>query len=114
MFGDNWEPAHGKLLDVRYGGKHGDWSGNDSRTANSVHYLMEIQPDAGGESFRCECEPPSLMMSFKTPPMDTSIKMECIASKQKARFDRDEPAISNKEAKKNEQAAYNALLHGDK
>src|ERR1700709_1949991 len=112
MFGDNWEPAHGKLLDVRDGGKHGDWSGNDSRTANSVHYLMEVSPDAGGESFRCECVPPSLMMSFKTPPMDTSIKMECIASKQKARFERDEPAINNKEAKKNEQAAYNALLHG--
>jgi hypothetical protein len=40
--------------------------------------------------------------------------MECIASKQKARFNRDEPAINNKEAKKNERAAYDALLHGDK
>jgi hypothetical protein len=113
MFHERWEPATGKLLDVRYGGKHGDWSGNASVTANSVHYLMEIQPAAGGEPFRCECVPPSLMLSFNGPPLDVAIKMECIASKQKARFDRDEPAINKKAAEKNERAAYDALLNGD-
>jgi hypothetical protein len=35
MFGEEWEPAVGTLLDTRYGGKHGDWSGNGSVTANS-------------------------------------------------------------------------------
>ena len=33
----------GVLLSTRYGGKHGDWSGNASTTANSVHYLMEVR-----------------------------------------------------------------------
>jgi hypothetical protein len=28
MFGEEWEPAEGELIDIRYGGKHGDWSGN--------------------------------------------------------------------------------------
>ena len=26
MFGEEWEPAEGELIDIRYGGKHGDWS----------------------------------------------------------------------------------------
>ena len=42
MFGEKWEPAVGMLLSTHYGGKHGDWSGNASTTANSVHYLMEV------------------------------------------------------------------------
>ena len=61
MFGEKWEPAVGMLLSTRYGGKHGDWSGNASTTANSVHYLMEVRPLSGAETFRCECEPPSLL-----------------------------------------------------
>jgi hypothetical protein len=113
VFDEKWEPAEGQLIDTRYGGKHGDWSGNASVTANSVHYLMEVRPSSGGESFRCECEPPSLMLSFRSPPMGVWVKMECIPSKKKARFDRDDPAISKKAVDKQHLAAYEAELHGD-
>jgi hypothetical protein len=112
LFGEKWEPATGKLIDTRYGGKHGDWSGNASKTVNSVHYLMEVQPDSGGEPFRCECEPPALMLSFKAPPMGAAVRMECIPSKHKARFDRDDPAISKKAAEAAYRAAYEGELHG--
>jgi hypothetical protein len=64
MFHHGWEPATGTLIDTRYGGKHGDWSGSAAVTANSVHYLMEIRPDSGSEPFRCQCVPPSMMLSF--------------------------------------------------
>jgi hypothetical protein len=113
MFGENWEPAEGELIDVRYGGKHGDWSGNASVTPNSVHYLMEVRPSSGAEPFRCECEPPSMMLSFKGPPFGTPVKMECVPAKKKARFDRNDPAISNKAAEKEMRAAYQAELHGE-
>jgi hypothetical protein len=113
MFGEEWEPAEGTLIDTRYGGKHGDWSGNASVTANSVHYLMEVRPLSGGEPFRCECEPPSMMLSFQSPPMNVWVKMECIPSKKKARFDRHDPAISKKAAGEQERAAYEAELHAD-
>jgi hypothetical protein len=113
MFGEKWEPAEGELIDVRYGGKHGDWSGNASVTANSVHYLMEVRPLSGAEPFRCECEPPSMMLSFHTPPFGTPVRMECIPSEKKARFDRDDPAISKKAAGKQQRAAYQAELHAD-
>ncbi len=95
MVDEKWEPAEGILIDTRYGGKHGDRSGNASVTANSAHYLMEVRPLSGAEPFRCECEPPSLMISFKGPPMNVPVKMECISVRKKARFDRNDPAISN-------------------
>ena len=66
-------------------------------TANSVHYRMEVRPLSGTDPFRCECEPPSLMLSFKSPPFGVLVKMECVPSKKKARFDRNDPAISKKE-----------------
>lgn len=113
MFGEEWEPAEGELIDIRYGGKHGDWSGNGSVTANSVHYLMEVRPLSGTEPFRCECEPPSLMLSFKSPPFGVLVKMECVPSKKKARFDRNDPAISKKDAGKQQRAAYEAELRAD-
>ncbi len=94
MFDEKWEPAEGILIDTRYGGKHGDRSGNASLRANSVHYLMEVRPLSGADPFRCDCEPPSLMISFKSPPMNVPVKMECIPAKQKARFDRNDPAIA--------------------
>lgn len=111
-FGDKWEPGTGLLIDTRYGGKHGDWSGNASKTVNSVHYLMEVQPDSGGEPYRCECEPPALMLSFKAPPMNVKVRMECIPAKRKARFDRHDPAISKKAAEEAYRAAYEAELQG--
>ena len=113
MFGEHWEPAEGELIDVRHGGKHGDWSGNDSVTANSVHYLMEVRPLSGAEPFRCECEPPSMMLSFRGPPFGRPVRMECVPSKKKARFDRNDPAISNKAAEKEFHTAYQAELHAD-
>jgi hypothetical protein len=39
--------------------------------------------------------------------------MECIPSKKKARFDRNDPAISKKAAGKEQRAAYEAELHAD-
>jgi hypothetical protein len=94
MFDEKWEPAEGILIGTRYGGKHGDRSGNASVTANSARYLMEVRPLSGAEPFRCECEPPSLMSSFKSPPMNVPVKMQCIPVRKKARFDRTDPAIS--------------------
>jgi hypothetical protein len=61
VFGEEWEPAEGEVIDVRYGGKHGD----------------------------------------------------CVPAKKKARFDRDDPAISKKAAERQHRAAYEAELHAD-
>jgi hypothetical protein len=113
MFGQKWEPAEGRLIGTRYGGKHGDWSGNASSTANSVHYLKEVRPLSGAEPFRCECTPPSLMPSFQRPPRGVPVKMECLPSKKKARFDRNDPAISQRVSEKKDRAAYQAELRAD-
>jgi hypothetical protein len=34
------------------------------------------------------------MSSFKSPPMNVPVKMQCIPVRKKARFDRTDPAIS--------------------
>lgn len=110
MFDEKWEPAEGILIDTRYGGKHGDRSGNASMTA---HYLMEVRPLSGADPFRCECEPPSLMISFKSPPVNIPVKMECIPAMKKARFDRNDPTISKTPAEQHDQSVYRVELHAD-
>jgi hypothetical protein len=40
------------------------------------------------------------MLSFKFPPFGVLVKMEYVPSKKKARFDRNDPAISKKDAGK--------------
>ncbi|HEY0935107.1 MAG TPA: hypothetical protein VGD91_15345 [Trebonia sp.] len=82
MFDEEWKPAEGELIDIRYGGKHGDWSGNGSVTANSVHYLMEVRPLPGTDPFRCECEPPSLMLPFKSPPFGVLVRWDASLLKE--------------------------------
>jgi hypothetical protein len=111
LFGSKWEPATGVLIDTRYGGKHGDWSGNAAKTVNSVHYLMEVTPDSGGEPFRCESEEPPLML-FQAPPPGRKVRMECIPSKRKAKFDRHDPTISKKAQEAAGRATYEAELNG--
>jgi hypothetical protein len=115
MFDERWEPAEGILIDTRYGGKHGDRSGNASMTA---HYLMEVRPLSGADPFRCECEPPSLMISFKSPPVNVPVKMECLPARKKARFDRNDPAISKTSpditsTEQHDQSVYRVEFHAD-
>jgi hypothetical protein len=53
------------------------------------------------------------MLSFKSPPFGAPVKMECVPSKKKARFDRNDPAISKKAAGQQQRAAYQGELHAD-
>jgi hypothetical protein len=46
-------------------------------------------------------------------PAATLVKMECVPSEKKARFDRNDPAISKKVAGKKQRAAHEAELHAD-
>jgi hypothetical protein len=110
MFDDKWEPAEGILIDTRFGGKHGDQSGNASMTA---HYLMEVRPSSGADPFRCECEPPSLMLSFQSPTVNVPVKMECIPAMKRARFDRNDPAIAKTAAEQHEESVYRVELRAD-
>jgi hypothetical protein len=53
------------------------------------------------------------MLSFQSPPFGVLVKMECVTSKKKARFDRNDPSISKKVAGQHQRAAYEAELHAD-
>jgi hypothetical protein len=53
------------------------------------------------------------MFSFKSPPFSGTVRMECIPAKKKARFDRNDPAISKKAARRQNRATYEAQLNAD-
>jgi hypothetical protein len=107
VFGHQWEPAEGECVNIRYKG-----AGNAAKTVNAIWYLMDVRPSAG-ESFRVEVRPPSLMTSFKSPIIGQVVRMECDPARKKARFDRSDPALSNRTDKQAAKAEYEAQLHGD-
>jgi hypothetical protein len=104
MFGHDWQPAEGTIVAVHY-----SEAGNAAKTVNAVKYLVDVRPASGGEPFRAEVEPPSLMLSFKFPHEGQVCRMEADAARKKARFDRNDPTLSKKTDERSAKARYEAL-----
>ena len=102
MLGHHWEPAEGKVVDVRYSGQHGT-----NRVGAEPHFLMDVQP-ATGEPFRTEVDELPLMFSFKPPAIGQVVALECDPRHKKARFVRSDLAISTKTAEQAMKTAYDA------
>lgn len=82
MFGHNWEPGEGTLVEVR--SKH---LGPGDNSAVVRYYLMDIKSESG-EAFRTEVREPLMTSgSFVGPTIvGEVVKLECDPKRQKARF----------------------------
>lgn len=107
VLGHHWEPAEGKVVDIRFSGQHG----TNHREAEP-HFLMDVQP-ATGEPFRTEVDELPLMFSFRPPAIGQVVKLECDPRDRKARFIRSDPAISTKTDEQALKAAYDAERNAD-
>ena len=56
MFGHNWQPGEGTVVDIRYSGEHGT-----NRVQAEPHFLMDVTPSSG-EPFRTEVDELPLML----------------------------------------------------
>jgi hypothetical protein len=82
MFGHRWQPAEGKLVDVRT-----SHFGPGDNSAVVRHFLFDVTP-SDGEPFRTEVREP-LMTSgaFDAPSViGQAVHLECDPKRQKARF----------------------------
>jgi hypothetical protein len=88
VLGHKWQPAEGKVIDIRFSGQHGT-----NHVEAEPHFLMDVQP-TDGEPFRVEVDELPLMFSFRPPAIGQVVKLECDPSRKKARFIRSDPAIN--------------------
>jgi hypothetical protein len=82
VFGRNWEPGEGTLVDVR-----SKRLAPGDNTPIVRYYLMDIKPSAG-EPFRTEVREPLMTSgSFAGPTVvGEAVKLECDPKRKKARF----------------------------
>jgi len=102
MFGHDWQPGEGTVVDIRFSGQHGT-----NQIGAEPHFLMDVRP-ASGEPFRTEVDELPLMFSFRPPAIGAVVKLECDPGREKARLIRDDPAISTKTAEKAQKDQYEA------
>lgn len=105
VFGHQWEPAEGKVVDIRFSGQHGT-----NHVTAEPRFLMDVQP-AAGEPFRAEISELPLMFSFKPPAVGQVVKLECDTRHKMARFVRSDPAINKQTDQQALKTSYEAELH---
>jgi hypothetical protein len=81
VFGHNWEPADGKVVNVR-----SERFGPGDNSPIVRYYLVDIQPGTG-EPFRTEGHEPLMTSgSFIGPTEGDVVNLECDPKRQTARF----------------------------
>jgi len=106
VFGHNWQPAEGTLVEVRathFG------SGGTQHVAR--YFVMDVQPSSG-EPFRTEVKEPLWSGSFIAPAFPgEKVRLKCDPARKEARFDESEEKASRKDARQADDGRYQAALH---
>lgn len=85
MFGHDWQPATGTVVDIRV--KHPN-SENDTRS-----WLVEVRC-GDAEPFRVEIGYPGFHEDFKGPGQGATVQVEADLKHKEARWDLSDPALS--------------------
>lgn len=105
MFGHDWQPAEGTLVDVR--AVH---SGSGEHAHVRRIFLMDVRPSSG-EPFRTEVKEPLWASSFIAPAVPgEKVRLKCDPARQEARFDDSEQKSSKKAARSADAQRYEAEL----
>ena len=106
MFGHDWEPAEGTIIDERVQG------GNRVNGVTDQRFLVEVRP-RDGETFRVEIGLPRLSADFiLRPGPGQVVKLQVDVKRRKARFDTSDPDESNRALAKRDKARVAAELAG--
>lgn len=100
MFGRDWQPAEGTLVDIRV-----SRFGPGDNSPIIRHFVMDVRPSSG-EPFRAEVREPLMTSgSFPAPTIiGEVVSLECDPKRKKARFhgDREELLAENAAALRQE------------
>ncbi|MCW2747307.1 MAG: hypothetical protein JWP10_449 [Nocardioidaceae bacterium] len=107
MFGKNWQPGTGKVLDSRVKKVSVTEHGN----AITREFVVEVKPSEGAV-FRAEV-PEGRYADFWHPKIGQSVKVEIDPKSGKVRFDKSDLGLSFKEHQRKAAGAFDATLRGD-
>ena len=91
MFGRNWEPATAKIVAKKFK--------ESTETAGTYEYVADVTPSSGAP-FRTELKQPPLMSHVVRLQEGEVVPVLVDVRRQKAKFDRSDPKINGKGAKK--------------
>jgi hypothetical protein len=99
MFGHDWQPAAGTVVDIRV--KH-PGSENDSRS-----WLVEVRC-GDAEPFRVELGYPGFHEDFKGPGLGDAVQVKADLKRKDAKWDLSDPALSWKADRSRQAAEFKA------
>jgi hypothetical protein len=103
MFGKQWVSAQGTVVATRPVKTTGDGM------VTILEYVVDVRtPD--GEVFRAQVDEPRMAMDFLPPSVGAVVRVQVEPNSRKVRFDKDDPALSQKAAKRQRAAAFDAAL----
>ena len=74
-----------------------------------LEYAVDVRTN-DGEVFRARVDEPRVAMDFLPPSVGAVVRVEVDAKSRKVRFDKDDPALSQKAAKRQRAADFDAAL----
>lgn len=102
MFGKNWTPARGTIVERR-----GTTTGDGAVT--NYEFVVDVTTQSG-ETFRAKVEEPRIATDFKDPTNGMTVDVEYDPKSRKVRFDKDDPAMSWKHYKRSNSDKFDAAL----
>ena len=104
MFGrQHWTPAQGTIVAAHAVKTTGDGM------VTIYEYVVDVRT-AEGEVFRAKVDEPRIAMDFLPPSVGAVVRVEFDPASHKARFDKDDPALSQKAAKQARADAFDQAL----
>jgi hypothetical protein len=100
MFGRSWEPAQATIVAAKYK--------ESSGTSGSYEYVADVAPASGEPVFRTTLKQPTLMSHVVRLGEGETVAVLADVGRQKAKFDRDDPRISGKNADVSGTQAFDA------
>ena len=104
MFGRNWEPAEGVVIDKRMGKVKGS---GDSAFA-TMDFIVDVRTSAG-DFFRAEVDQPR-WSDFWPPKVGQAVKVEVESKSRKVRFAKDDNTISFAAFQQQQSSSFDAQL----
>lgn len=104
MFGRNWEPASGVVIDKRMGRTKGS---GDSAFA-TMDFIIDVRTSAG-DFFRAEVDQPR-WSDFWPPKVGQTVKVEVDAKSRKVRFVKDDNTLSFAAYQRQQSDSFDAQL----
>lgn len=103
MFGGRWVPARGTIVQSHILKTTGDG------LVSIREYVVDVRTPSG-EVFRAKVGEPRISTFFLSPPVGAEVGVEVRTGGHEVRFDKDDPALNSRAAKKRRDDSFDDTL----